>query len=79
MEQIRQPSGPAGAWASGCCPAALAAVFTVSAMAAYHLWAELFDLHSERPADGQKELLDQIGAQPAPVTSNGVTLTGRHR
>ena len=62
--------------------AALAAVFTVSAMAAYHLWGpgELFDpfftLESAPLDDGQKELLDQIGATNLPpVTSNGVTLT----
>ena len=62
--------------------AALAAVFTVSAMAAYHLWGpgELFDpfftLESAPLNGGQKELLDQIGATDLPpVTSNGVTLT----
>ena len=83
MEQIRQTKRPRrrmGVRLLAC--AALAAVFTVSAMAAYHLWGpgELFDpfftLESAPLDDGQKELLDQIGATNLPpVTSNGVTLT----
>lgn len=83
MEQIRQTKRPRrrmGVRLLAC--AALAAVFTVSAMAAYHLWGpgELFDpfftLESAPLNGGQKELLDQIGATDLPpVTSNGVTLT----
>ena len=83
MEKIRQTKRPRrrmGVRLLAC--AALAAVFTVSAMAAYHLWGpgELFDpfftLESAPLDDGQKELLDQIGATNLPpVTSNGVTLT----
>ena len=87
MEQIRQTERPRrrmGVRLLAC--AALAAVFTVSAMAAYHLWGpgELFDpfftLESAPLDDGQKELLDQIGATNLPpVTSNGVTLYLRLR
>ena len=83
MEKIRQTKRPRrrmGVRLLAC--AALAAVFTVSAMAAYHLWGpgELFDpfftLESAPLNGGQKELLDQIGATDLPpVTSNGVTLT----
>ena len=83
MEKIRQTKRPRrrmGVRLLAC--AALAAVFTVSAMAAYHLWGpgELFDpfftLESAPLDDGQKELLDQIGTTNLPpVTSNGVTLT----
>ena len=83
MEKIRQTKRPRrrmGVRLLAC--AALAAVFTVSAMAAYHLWGpgELFDpfftLESAPLDGGQKELLDQIGATDLPpVTSNGVTLT----
>ena len=82
MEKIRQTKRPRrrmGVRLLAC--AALAAVFTVSAMAAYHLWGpgELFDpfftLESAPLNGGQKELLDQIGATDLPpVTSNGVTL-----
>ena len=69
MEKIRQTKRPRrrmGVRLLAC--AALAAVFTVSAMAAYHLWGpgELFDpfftLESAPLNGGQKELLDQIGA-----------------
>lgn len=89
MEKIRQTKRPRrrmGVRLLAC--AALAAVFTVSAMAAYHLWGpgELFDpfftLESAPLDGGQKELLDQIGVTDLPpVTSNGVTLTppGRRR
>ena len=83
MEKIRQTKRPRrrmGVRLLAC--AALAAVFTVSAMAAYHLWGpgELFDpfftLESAPLDGGQKELLDQIGVTDLPpVTSNGVTLT----
>ena len=68
MEKIRQTKRPRrrmGVRLLAC--AALAAVFTVSAMAAYHLWGpgELFDpfftLESAPLDGGQKELLDQIG------------------
>ena len=78
MEQIRQTKRPRrrmGVRLLAC--AALAAVFTVSAMAAYHLWGpgELFDpfftLESAPLDDGQKELLDQIGAK-ARVLSQAV-------
>ena len=62
--------------------AALAAVFTVSAMAAYQLWGpgELFDpfftIESAPLNDGQKALLDEIGTTDLPpVTSGGTTLT----
>lgn len=83
MEKIRQTKRPRrrmGVRLLAC--AALAAVFTVSVMAAYHLWGpgELFDpfftLESAPLDGGQKELLDQIGATDLPpVTSNSVTLT----
>ena len=73
MEQIRQTKRPRrrmGVRLLAC--AALAAVFTVSAMAAYHLWGpgELFDpfftLESAPLNGGQKELLEAIaGLQPA--------------
>lgn len=62
--------------------AGLAAVFTVSAMAAYQLWGpgELFDpfftIESAPLNDGQKALLDEIGTTDLPpVTSGGTTLT----
>ena len=73
MEKIRQTKRPRrrmGVRLLAC--AALAAVFTVSAMAAYHLWGpgELFDpfftLESAPLNGGQKELLDQIGATDLP-------------
>ena len=58
--------------------AGLAAVFTVSAMAAYQLWGpgKLFTIESAPLNDGQKALLDEIGTTNLPtVTSGGTTLT----
>ena len=83
MEKIRQSKRPRrrmGLRLLAC--AGLAAVFTVSAMAAYQLWGpgELFDpfftIESAPLSDGQKALLDEIGTTNLPpVTSNGTTLT----
>ena len=83
MEKIRQTKRPRrrmGLRLLAC--AGLAAVFTVSAMAAYQLWGpgELFDpfftIESAPLNDGQKALLDEIGTTDLPpVTSGGTTLT----
>ena len=83
MEKIRQAKRPRrrmGLRLLAC--AGLAAVFTVSAMAAYQLWGpgELFDpffsIESAPLNDGQKALLDEIGTTNLPpVTSGGTTLT----
>ena len=83
MEKIKQTKRPGrrmGLRLLAC--AGLAAVFTVSAMAAYQLWGpgELFDpfFTIERAPldDGQKALLDEIGTTDLPpVTSSGTTLT----
>ena len=58
--------------------AGLAAVFTVSAMAAYQLWGpgKLFTIESAPLNEGQKARLDEIGTTNLPpVTSGGTTLT----
>ena len=83
MRQVRERGRPRrrmGLRLLAC--AGLAAVFTVSAMAAYRLWGpgELFDpfftIESAPLNDGQKALLDEIGTTDLPsVTSNGTTLT----
>ena len=78
MEKIRQTKRPGrrmGLRLLAC--AGLAAVFTVSAMAAYQLWGpgKLFTIESAPLNDGQKALLDEIGTTDLPpVTSNGTTL-----
>ena len=79
MEKIRQTKRPRrrmGLRLLAC--AGLAAVFTVSAMAAYQLWGpgKLFTIESAPLNDGQKALLDEIGTTNLPpVTSGGTTLT----
>ena len=62
--------------------AALAAILTVSAVAAYQIWGpgtllDSFFAQAGEPLDeGQKELLDQMGTTDlSPAVSNGVTLT----
>ena len=62
--------------------AALIAVLTVSAVAAYQVWGpgtllDSFFVQTGEPLDeGQKELLDEMGTTNlAPVVSNGITLT----
>ena len=78
MEKIRQAKRPRrrmGLRLLAC--AGLAAVFTVSAMAAYQLWrpGKLFTIESAPLNDGQKALLDEIGTTDLPpVTSGGTTL-----
>ena len=83
MEKIKQTKRPGrrmGLRLLAC--AGLAAVFTVSAMAAYQLWGpgKLFTIESAPLNDGQKALLDalldEIGTTDLPpVTSGGTTLT----
>ena len=85
MEKIRQTKRPRRLRAPLLACAALAAVFTVSAMAAYHLWGpgELFDpfftLESAPLDGGQKEHIARSDRRrPAPALSPatpGVTLT----
>ena len=78
MEKIRQTKRPRrrmGLRLLAC--AGLAAVFTVSAMAAYQLWrpGKLFTIESAPLNGGQKALLDEIGTTDLPpVTSGGTTL-----
>ena len=72
MEKIRQTKRPhrrMGLRLLAC--AGLAAVFTVSAMAAYQLWGpgKLFTIESAPLNDGQKALLDEIGTTDLPPPS----------